>query len=169
MSGEQQFFWLRVCSKTPRGAAAALNQLMKLHKQRFIADVGRELHEASLLRNKLLSRAVGVITSLQSDTDNLIYAAADLQHDGTMHLGGESPHRRLQAAKLPNPQQYTTPAIQIPTRFKSTAAGAADSDHAYQRSMYSAAEQRNLLLKRAYDVISNLQVCRATHAPLQLG
>ena len=114
----------------------------------------------------MLSRAVGVIISLQSDTDNLI-TAADLQHDGALHLGAESPQRRLQAAKLPNPQQYSTPAIQIPTRFRSTAAGAANSDHAYQRSMYGAAEQRNLLLKRAYDVISNLQVCRATHAPLR--
>ena len=104
--------------------------------------------------------------SLQSDTDNLI-TAADLQHDGALHLGAESPQRRLQAAKLPNPQQYSTPAIQIPTRFRSTAAGAANSDHAYQRSMYGAAEQRNLLLKRAYDVISNLQVCCATHAPLR--
>lgn len=104
--------------------------------------------------------------SLQSDIDNLI-TAADLQHDGALHLGAESPQRRLQAAKLPNPQQYSTPANQVPTRFKSTAAGAANSDHAYQRSMYGAAEQRNLLLKRAYDVISNLQVCRATHAPLR--
>ncbi|KAL0030919.1 hypothetical protein WJX79_001187 [Trebouxia sp. C0005] len=58
---------------------------------------------------------------------------------------------------MPNPHEYSTPAIQIPTCFKSTVAGAANSNHAYQRSMYSAAEQRNSLLKRAYDVISNLQ------------
>jgi len=115
------------------------------------------------LRNKLLSRAVGVITSLQSDTDNL-RTAADLHPDGALHLGAESPQRRLQAARLPSPQQHSTPAIQMPALFKSTAAGAANSDHAYQRSMYSAAEQRNSLLKRAYDVISNLQVCHATHA-----
>ncbi|KAL0022404.1 hypothetical protein WJX77_008671 [Trebouxia sp. C0004] len=121
-----------------------------------MSGVSQELHDASLVRNKLLLRAVGVITSLQSDTDNLI-TAADLHSDGALHLGAELPQKRLPAARLPNPQQYSAPVIQIPARFKSTAAGAANSDHAYQRSVYSAAEQRNLLLKRAYDVISNLQ------------
>lgn len=143
-----------------------LSTVHETHTKHFIADIGRELHEASLLRNKLLSRAVDVIVSLQSDTDDLL-TAADLQHDGALHLGAESPQRKLQAAKLPDPQLYSTPAIQIPARFRSTAAGTANSDHAFQRNMYGAAEQRNLLLKRAYDVISNLQVCRATHAPLR--
>lgn len=121
------------------------------------ADTSHELHQASLPRNKLLSRAVGVITGLQLDTDDLI-AATEVHRDSSAHLELTSPQKRVEAAKLLLPQQISTPIIQVPSRFKSTAAGAANADHAYQRSMYSAAEQRNNLLKRAYDVISNLQV-----------
>lgn len=123
----------------------------------FCSDTSQELHEASLLRNKLLSRAIGVITSLQSDTDSLI-AAADLQHDSALHLGAEPLQRRIHDVIPATPQQNSTPTFQMPSRFPATAAGAANSSHAYQRSMYSAADQRNALLKRAYDVISNLQV-----------
>lgn len=121
------------------------------------ADTSHELHLASLERNKLLSRAVTVITNLQSDTDKLI-AAADLHHEDGSSTQSATIPKMLEGAPFASSKLSSAPIITIPSRFKATAAGTANSEHAYQRTMHTAAQQRNALLKRAYDVISNLQV-----------
>lgn len=121
------------------------------------ADTSLELHQASLLRNNLLFRAVSVINGLQLDTDNLV-AATELDHDPPLHLKPPSAFRKIEAGNS-GAAPFNIPLIKIPARFrKSSAASGANADHAYQQTMHDAAEQRNLLLKRAYDVICNLQV-----------
>lgn len=128
------------------------------------ADSSQELHQASLLRNHLLFRAVSVINGLQHDTDNLV-AATELEHDSPSYLKSAPAFKSLETGKFSALAPTSTPVIKIPARFrKPSAASTANTDHAYQRSMHDAAEQRNLLLKRAYDVICNLQVC--FNAPL---
>ena len=101
-----------------------------------------------------------MITGLQSDTDNLI-AAADLHHAGADTQHAALP--KLLGAAAFSPKLSSVPTIQLTSRFKSTAASTANSEHAYQRTMHTAAQERNALLKRAYDVISNLQVCDACY------
>ncbi|KAL3146056.1 hypothetical protein ABBQ38_015407 [Trebouxia sp. C0009 RCD-2024] len=120
-----------------------------------MSDTSLELHQAALLRNNLLFRAASVINGLQHDTDDLV-TATELQHDSTLRLKSASAFSP--AAKYLTGAPPNTPVIKIPARFKkSTTASTANTDHAYQRTMHAAAEQRNLLLKRAYDVICNLQ------------
>ena len=128
-----------------------------------LADTSLELHQAALLRNNLLFRAVSVINGLQHDTDELV-TAAEIQHDSPLRL--KSPPAFSQAAPRLTGAPPNPPVINIPARFrKSSTASTVNTDQAYQRTMHAAAEQRNLLLKRAYEVISNLQVqnccCRA--------
>ena len=124
------------------------------------SDISHELHQASLVRNKLLSRAVIIISGLQSDTDNLL-AAAELHSNTGLRSRSVSPSKSIEASRPSAPTPKNTPVIKIPARFKKASAASANNantDHAYQRTMHDAAEDRNLLLKRAYDVICNLQV-----------
>ena len=122
----------------------------------WLADASLELYQASLLRNNLLSRAVSVISGLQNDTEELV-TATELQHDNSLRL--KSTPAFSQAAETLTGAPPNTPIITIPARFrKSFTAGTVNTDHAYQRTMHAAAEERNHLLRRAYDVICNLQV-----------
>lgn len=123
------------------------------------ADTSQALHQASLLRNKLLSRAVSVINGLQHDTDNLV-AATELEHGSPLYLKSASACKNIETGKSSALASTNTPVIKIPARFrKSSVTSTVNTDHDYQRTMHDAAERRNLLLKRAYGVICNLQVC----------
>lgn len=104
-----------------------------------MTDDTDELHQASVHRNKLLHRAVNVITGLQTDTDSLL-AAADLQQDA----GGSAPQAQFRIA------------VSKVSPFKR--AKAAASTPSYEQAAFDAAQHRNSLLQRAYCVISNLQV-----------
>ena len=107
-----------------------------------------ELHQASVDRNKLLHRAVGVINGLQSDTDNLLLAA-DLHKDTAFETASSSPA----------PQFRITTGKTSPFKKAKTAV----TDQSYEEAALSAAQHRNSLLQRAYSVISNLQVSTACH------
>lgn len=104
-----------------------------------MTDDTDELQQASVHRNKLLHRAVNVITGLQIDTDSLL-AAADLQQDA----GGSTPQAQFRIT------------VSKASPFKR--AKAAASTPSYEQAAFDAAQHRNSLLQRAYSVISNLQV-----------
>lgn len=104
-----------------------------------------ELHEASVQRNKLLHRAVHVISGLQTDTDSLL-AAADLHSDSAFDSPGS----------ISAPQFRITLGSTSPFKLSKTTA----KEQTYEEAALSAAQQRNSLLQRAYNVISNLQVSK---------
>lgn len=116
--------------------------IFKLADLRSVAGPEDELHEASIERNKLLHRAVHVISGLQTDTDSLL-AAADLHSDSAFDLPG----------RTSAPQFRITLGSTSPFKLSKTT-----KEQTYEEAALSAAQQRNSLLQRAYNVISNLQV-----------
>lgn len=109
----------------------------------FLAENKDEFHQASVHRNKLLHRAVDVITGLQTDTDNLL-VAADLHKDAEVDLLGSTPQTQFKIT------------IGKSSPFKSSKPHA--KEPSYEQAAFDAAQHRNALLQRAYSVISNLQV-----------
>ena len=83
-----------------------------------------------------------VISGLQTDTDSLL-AAADLHSDSAFDSPGSTSA----------PEFIITLGSTSPFKLSKTT-----KEQTYEEAALSAAQQRNSLLQRAYNVISNLQV-----------